>query len=317
MHILIVSDKLSKHPTKDELDTDLEVKQVSKALKALGHEVSLLRFSLNLERIKKRLLSLSPDLIFNLVETLEGCRLLHLAPALFETMTLRYTGGTSQGMMSSSDKLFAKRLLHMEGLPTAPWIGSDAGDSLFGFVGIPLIIKPVAEEASVGITDASVKTFADETSLKEALAGGSLFAETFIQGREFSVSLLTVEGEMMVFKPAEMLFIDYPSDKPTIVGYEAKWEESSFEYIHTQRTFSFPSEDGPLLKTLEDLGAKAFRLFGGKGYARVDFRVDQEGMPFILEVNLNPCIARDSGFVAAAEQAGLTYEQMIAMIIKE
>ncbi|MDY0290092.1 MAG: hypothetical protein RBR15_14800 [Sphaerochaeta sp.] len=316
MHILIVSDKLSKNPTKDELDTALEVKQVGKALKALGHEVSRLGFSLNLERVKMRLLIKNADLIFNLVETLEGCRLLHLAPALFEAMGLRYTGGNSHGMMSSSDKLFAKRLMHKEGLPTAPWVEESCPDSLSGFLGLPLIIKPVSEEASVGITDASVKTFADEASLREALAGGSLFAETFIQGREFSVSILTVDEEMMVFDPAEMLFIDYPSDKPTIVGYEAKWEEFSFEYIHTQRSFSFPPEDEPLLARLQALSCKAFLLFGGKGYARVDFRVDEGGAPFILEVNLNPCIARDSGFVAAAQRSGISYEQMIALIIK-
>ena len=316
MHILIVSDKLSKEPTKDELDTALEVKQVRAALKGLGHDVSRLSFSLNLERVKNRLLASRPDLIFNLVETLEGCRLLHLAPALFETMDIRYTGGSSHAMMSSSDKLFAKRLMHKEGLPTPPWLEASNLSSLTGFLGHPLIIKPVSEEASVGITDASVQTFHDEASLKEALASGSLFAETFIQGREFSVSVLTVEGEMMVFDPAEMLFIDYPSDKPAIVGYEAKWEEFSFEYIHTQRTFSFSQEDEPLLKTLQELSRQAFLLFGGKGYARVDFRIDEWGDPFILEVNLNPCIAQDSGFVAAAQRAGYTYSQMIAMIIK-
>jgi len=316
MHILIVSDKLSKEPTKDELDTELEVKQVGKALKALGHEVSPLSFSLNMERVKRQLHASNPDLIFNLVETLEGCRLLHLAPALFETMGLRYTGGNSHGMMSSSDKLYAKRLMLKEGLPTAPWLEASDHGALTGFLGHPLIIKPVAEEASVGITDASVQTFHDAASLKEALAGGYLFAETFIQGREFSVSVLAFDEEMIVFDPAEMLFIDYPCDKPAIVGYEAKWEESSFEYIHTQRTFSFSQEDGPLLRTLQELSRKAFLLFGGKGYARVDFRVDEGGDPFILEVNLNPCIAQDSGFVAAAQRSGYTYDQMIAMIIK-
>ncbi len=303
-------------PSKDELDTVLEVQQVTEALKTLGHEVSRLSFSLNLERIKEKLLASSPDLIFNLVETLEGCRLLHLAPALFESMGLRYTGGNSHALMSSSDKLFAKRLMYKEDLPTPPWIEASTTGSLLGFLGRPLIIKPVAEEASVGITDASVQTFHDEPSLKEALAGGALFAETFIQGREFSVSLLTFEGETIVFDPAEMLFIDYPSDKPAIVGYEAKWEETSFEYIHTQRTFSFTQEDEPLLKKLQELSHKAFLLFGEKGYARVDFRIDEWGDPFILEVNLNPCIAQDSGFVAAAQRAGFTYEKMIAMIIK-
>ncbi|MGB4408351.1 MAG: hypothetical protein WBI82_15960 [Sphaerochaeta sp.] len=316
MRILIVSDTLAKEPTKDELDTALEVRQVRKTLKALGHEVSYLLFSLNLERVKKRVLVSNPDLIFNLVETLEGCRLLYLAPALFETMAIRYTGGGSNALMLSSDKLFAKRLMHREGLLTPAWLEASSDEDFSGFLGHPLIIKPVSEEASVGITDASVQTFHDEASLAKALAGGSLFAETFILGREFSVSLLTVKGKTIAFDPAEMLFVDYPSDKPTIVGYEAKWEEASFEYIHTQRTFSFSQEDGPLLKTLQELSLKAFSLFGKKGYARVDFRVDASGEPYILEVNLNPCIAQDSGFVAAAHRFGLTYEQMIAMIIE-
>ena len=210
MHILIVSDKLSKEPAKDELDTALEVKQVGKALKALGHEVSHLDFSLNLQRVKNRINAIRPDLIFNLVETLEGCRLIHLAPALFEAMGIRFTGGSSCAMMLSSDKLTAKHLMRKEGLPTPPWLEEAELDGLAVFLGHPLIIKPVAEEASVGITDASVQTFHDEASLKKALAGGKNFAETFIQGREFSVSVLALGDEMITFEPAEMLFIDYP-----------------------------------------------------------------------------------------------------------
>ena len=316
MHILIVSDKLSKEPAKDELDTALEVKQVGKALKALGHEVSHLDFSLNLQRVKNRINAIRPDLIFNLVETLEGCRLIHLAPALFEAMGIRFTGGSSCAMMLSSDKLTAKHLMRKEGLPTPPWLEEAELDGLAAFLGHPLIIKPVAEEASVGITDASVQTFHDETSLKKALAGGKNFAETFIQGREFSVSVLALGDEMITFEPAEMLFIDYPSNKPTIVGYEAKWEESSFEYMHTQRNFLFSQGDEQLLIALGQLSRKAFLLFGGKGYARVDFRIDECGDPFILEVNLNPCIAQDSGFVAAAQREGLSYDEMIALIIR-
>ena len=219
-------------------------------------------------------------------------------------------------MMLSSDKLTAKHLMRKEGLPTPPWLEEAELDGLAVFLGHPLIIKPVAEEASVGITDASVQTFHDEASLKKALAGGKNFAETFIQGREFSVSVLALGDEMITFEPAEMLFIDYPSNKPTIVGYEAKWEESSFEYMHTQRNFLFSQGDEQLLIALGQLSRKAFLLFGGKGYARVDFRIDECGDPFILEVNLNPCIAQDSGFVAAAQREGLSYDEMIALIIR-
>lgn len=316
MRILIVSDKLAMVPTKDELDTALEVEQVTQALMALGHEVFHASFVLDAKTMGEQILSYHADLIFNLVETLEGSRLLHLAPALFASLKTRYTGGNGEGMLHSSDKLLAKRMMRDAGIPTPPWVEPSDVGPLSAFLGKPLIIKPVAEEASIGITDTSVKSFSNTEALRHELAGNAHFAETFILGREFSVSLLTVGNEMMVFEPAEMLFVDYPADKPTIVGYEAKWDETSFEYLHTQRSFTFSEDDDLLLFSLKELSRRAFQLFGGKGYARVDFRVDEKGNPFVLEVNLNPCIARDSGFVAAAERAELSYEEMIALIIK-
>jgi len=319
MRILIEVDQRSLHPTKDELDTDLEKEQVSEALKALGYEVFEASFSLDLLLVKQQILKSRCDKVFNLVETLEGSRLLHFAPALFEALPVSYTGGTSQGMMLSSDKLLSKRYLALSGVPTPRWIEASQRDMYAQFLGMPLIIKPVCEEASVGITDASVQIFENEQDLAKALQGTAsraLFAEVFIAGREFSLSVMRKKDEVVLFPPSEMLFVDYPDEKPSIVGYEAKWEEDSFAYCHTQRSFLFSQEDQNLLDELKDLTLKVFHLFGGIGYARVDFRIDEEKNPYVLELNMNPCIAKDSGFVAAALQAGLTYEQLIEQIIE-
>jgi D-alanine-D-alanine ligase len=113
---------------------------------------------------------------------------------------------------------------------------------------------------------------------------------------------------------AEMCF-DYPADKPRILGYRAKWDTESFEYQHTQRRFLAADQDVDLQRRLIDIGKKCWSVFGLKGYARIDFRVDSSGQVFVLEMNANPCISDDSGFVAAAIQGGLTQQQLIQRII--
>ncbi len=143
------------------------------------------------------------------------------------------------------------------------------------------------------------------------------FAERFIDGREFNLSILAGPGGPEVLPPAEIVFEGYGDGKPRVVGYRAKWDQGSFEYTHTVRRFDFPAGDAPLLGRLRELSLACHRLFGLRGWARVDFRVDGEGNPFILEVNVNPCISPDAGFAAAVARSGLTYEDAIARILAD
>lgn len=318
MDILIIHDPCPENPAKDEIDTQLQVLQVSEALQSLGHCTGSLDFSLDLLQMKSRINRSKPDYIFNLVETLEGSRLIHFAPALFETMGIPFSGGGSQGMMMSSDKLLAKKIMRYAGVPTPAWVESGALSECPALIGVPVIIKPADEEASVGICDASVGVFHSQKALGEALRSpikNRLFAERFIQGREFNISVLPINGIPRVLPVAEMLFVDYPLDKPKIVGYEAKWHEDSFAYSHTQRTFTFPPADESLLQQLKEISLACWKLFGAKGYARIDFRVDESGQPYVLELNLNPCVTKDSGFTAAAHAAGFDYMQMISLLV--
>jgi len=119
-----------------------------------------------------------------------------------------------------------------------------------------------------------------------------------------------------VLPHAEIRFIDYPSGKRKIVDFRAKWDEASFEYHHTIRCFDFLPEDKQLLEKLSALAKECWQVFGLGGYARVDFRVDNDGNPWVLEINANPCISPDSGFVAAAAMAGINYADFIARILK-
>jgi D-alanine-D-alanine ligase len=112
-----------------------------------------------------------------------------------------------------------------------------------------------------------------------------------------------------------MLFAGVPAGKPRIVGYDAKWVEDSFEYGSTPRRFDFPPQDEALLRRLEGLALAAWGTFAAGGYARVDFRLDADGAPHILELNANPCLSPEGGFAAAMTRAGIDYTAGIARIL--
>jgi D-alanine-D-alanine ligase len=147
-----------------------------------------------------------------------------------------------------------------------------------------------------------------------------MYLEAFVDGREFNLAMLsdgTGKGIPQNLPPAEIRFIGFPKSKPKLVGYKAKWAEGSFEYENTPRSFEFPESDRPLIKLLESVSRSCWELFDLYGYARVDFRVDANGRPWVLEINTNPCISPDSGFIAAASQAGLGIDEVVRRIVSD
>jgi D-alanine-D-alanine ligase len=120
-----------------------------------------------------------------------------------------------------------------------------------------------------------------------------------------------------VLPPAEIDFEAFPAGKPRIVGYAAKWDEEAMEFAGTPRKFDFPKADAPLLDRLAGLALDCWRLFGLAGYARVDFRVDSRGQPWILEVNANPCLSADAGFAAALCRAEISFVRAVEWIVND
>jgi D-alanine-D-alanine ligase len=299
----------------DEADTIVAAECVQAALERLGYRSALLHMDLDGTCIEN-LAAERPAMVFNLVEALRGdAALAHLAPSLLEHFHLDYTGARAEAWRLTLSKITTKRLLTSAGLPTPAWSvdGTDEG------LGARVIVKSITEHASHGIDSDSVvlaERAAREIGRRQARFGGRFFAEAYIEGREFNLSVLEDKGQPIVLPPAEIEFVGYPEDRPRIVDYEAKWHEGSFAYENTPRRFQFPSHDEVLLGELQDLALAAWRLFDLSGYARVDFRVDGHGRPMILEVNVNPCLSPDAGFAAAAERAGLSYDRMIGYIVE-
>ncbi|MFZ5563317.1 MAG: D-alanine--D-alanine ligase family protein [Thermodesulfobacteriota bacterium] len=331
MRILILFNRVTDQSAPDEQDVLFQVQAVSHALTALGHEAVPLACGLNLEDLRHSLLSLQPDLVFNLVESLNGQgRMIHLVPILLEAMAIPYTGASAYVLYRTSNKVAAKDLMGQWGVATPAWVGPSSllktrrtrlnpGDRL---PNQSWIIKSVWEHASFGLDENAVvcpDTLGDllnEMNRRTQVLGGDCFAEHYIPGRELNIALLEEAGKPRTLPVAEIRFEGYDGEKPSIVSYRAKWDPRSFEYTHTIRSFDFSAADEPLLNQLTAIARHCWDLFQLKGYARVDFRVDDCGNPWVLEVNANPCLSPDAGFAAMLERAGVPYEQAIEAIVR-
>jgi D-alanine-D-alanine ligase len=303
----------------DEQDVLVQAEWIGRTLAGLGYTPVAVPLTLDLAAARARLVALKPAFVVNLVESVDGQgRLIHLAPALLDTIGLLYTGSATEAIFLTSHKPLAKQMMAAAGIPTPPWIATAAEAPAFAG---PYIVKSVWEHASIGIDDGSI--VADPKKLpalfrrRQRRHGGDWFAERFIDGREFNLALLAGPGGIELLPPAEMLFRDYPPGKPRIVDYAAKWDADSFEYNNTVRRFDLPAGDAALLERLRAVALDCARLFDLHGYARVDVRVDEAGTPWVLEVNANPCLSPDAGFAAAASAAGLDGPAVLQRIIAD
>ncbi len=320
MRLLLVHNAVPPGAPPDEADVLVQAAAVQAALEHRGHTVKRYACGLDLRGLEEAVGSASPDLVFNLVEGLGGHgRLIHLVPAVLEAVGVPYAGCPADAIHLTSHKALAKRLMQDAGLPTPPWLTGGPFDGNTRRTG-RWIIKSVWEDASLGLDDdALVDGGRTEVSpllaAREGTPGAPWFAEAFVEGREFNIAVLDGPQGPRILPHAEMLFQDFPEGKPRILGYAAKWDEDSFEYAHTVRTFDIPAADRSLLDELSRQALACWALFGMRGWARVDFRVDAAGRPWILEANANPCLAPDAGFAAALDRAGIPFHEAVDSIV--
>lgn len=308
----------------DDQDTLVQLEEISSILKSLNIEPHGVAFNDSVGEVERDLFRIKPDFVFNLVETLNGTdSLIYLAAALYEKMKIPYTGCSAISLSMLASKIHQKQMLRQAGLPTADFFcdeieADSSGDPYFS--GGPWIVKSDSEHASVGMSsDSVVQTVAEakqKIEQKKLAFGGEWFAERFIDGREFNLSLLPIEnGKLRVLPPAEICFVNFPKDKPKIVDYAAKWDTDSEVYQATQRSFEFAPGDQSLLLKLEKICHQCWQIFGLRGAARIDFRIDANGSPWILEINANPCLSSDAGFMVAAKKAELSAQDVIKKLM--
>jgi D-alanine-D-alanine ligase len=299
----------------DEIDTLISAEAVAGALAELGFRSEPVAIDLNLNDIEA-LKRQSPRLVFNLVDAVRGDgRLAPVIPALLDAVGLPYTGAHSDAWLETLSKVATKAKLERAGLPTPAFSVDGSGldpEALY-------IVKSAWEHGSLGLDASSVVRGGDTAKCigeRNAQFGTAHFAERYLDGREFNLALVETRGRARVLPISEILFENWAADAPRIVGYDAKWTPESAVYASTPRRFGLERTEPKLAARLQTLAVAAWDLFSLSGYARVDFRLDGDGSPSILEVNVNPCLNPDAGFAAAGAEAGLTYPELIGKIVE-
>ncbi|HVE80514.1 MAG TPA: hypothetical protein VNA89_16735 [Gemmatimonadaceae bacterium] len=284
------------------------IEAVEGALAADGHEV--VRVPVNpdgrwVERVRKAKF----DLAFNLCEGIDGLGAMEPAViAALEMLALPYTGSSSWTTALCLRKHVVNGLLERAGLPVPRWALAARGCSAPA-VGFPAICKPAAEDASVGVEQRSVvRSMRALQQRVEAMHARweEVLVQRFIDGREVNVGVL---GDQAL-PVAEIDFAAMPRGMWRIVSYQSKWMTGSPEDLGALP--ACPADLPPeLAAELQRLALAAWQVVGGWGYGRVDFRVDAQGRPWILEINANPDLALDAGMARMARAAGIDYSALV------
>jgi D-alanine-D-alanine ligase len=301
----------------DELDVLDQVAFIEQNLKLL--EITVYRKGIT-NRFMDEISALAaekPDFIFNLVESIDNKgELNYFIPALLNLHGIPFSGNPLEAMFITSNKTLASKTMRDAGINNpASYLPSEYKKLI---PGRKYIVKPIWEDGSLGITGESV--FECMPGFEERLKGlddSHWFVEDFIDGREFNISVLAGKDGPEVLPPAEIVFVNYGVNKPRIVDFKAKWEMDSFEYINTVREFPGDKINEKLIKSLKETALACWHLFGLKGYARIDSRIDSNENVFVIEINANPCISPDGGFVAATKEAGYPFIDVIQRIIND
>jgi D-alanine-D-alanine ligase len=301
----------------DELDVLDQVAHIEKHLVDLGISVYRKGITVGFMSEVAELANEKPDFVFNLVESINNKgELIYFVPALLNLYSIPYSGNSLESIFLTTNKTICSNALKKAGINNP---GSYL-PSQFKLLkpGRKYILKPIWEDGSLGITSESV--FECKPGFEERLKGlddSHWFIEDFIDGREFNISVLAGKDGPEVLPPAEIVFVNYDASRPKIIDFKAKWEMDSFEYINTVREFPGKKINNRLVTNLKDAALSCWHLFGLKGYARVDVRTDSNDNVYVIEINGNPCISPDGGFVAATREAGYPFTDVLKRIIND
>jgi D-alanine-D-alanine ligase len=301
------------HPdVESEQDAATTAESVRQVIEQAGHEVECLGLIHEPDRLVAELRGRRPDVVFNLFEGTPdlGCDEAYAAGVL-DWLGIPFTGCPPQALYLARVKPLTKYALAGAGLPTPGFFVVEHLPAPTCRLPWPVIVKPAVQDASVGLDQGSVVRSQKELRARvEYLFSsyGPVLVEQYIPGREFNVGIIEAP-ELRILPISEIVFAD--RDQPgywPIVTYDAKWRTESREYQATVP--SCPARiRAELARKLGQLAVRAFRLLGCRDYARVDFRVDAVGQPYILEINPNPDYSPTAGLARNLAAAGISHQQ--------
>jgi D-alanine-D-alanine ligase len=291
------------------------------ALGALGHATEHLAIFDDLDLLRQKLASFAPEVIFNLADQFKNNRGFDQNIVSFlEMQGVPFTGCGATGLVLCKHKGISKKILSYHRIHTPNFVVIPRGQRVARprQLKFPLLVKPVKEEASYGIAQASfVETdeqFRERVTFIHEKHDGDVIAEEYIAGRELYVSLMG-NLRLTVFPIRELVFREVPPDEPKIATYRAKWDEEYRKRWGLQNQFAEDLEPA-LVAQIEQTCKRIYRLLTIDGYARIDLRLTTANEVYFIEANPNPILAADEDFAQSAGKAGLPYPQLVDRIIR-
>jgi len=289
-------------------------------LRALGHEAEPLGVEQDLGIIRSTIDSWKPHIVFNLLEAFHNVSLFEPnVVSYLELLRIPYTGCNPRGLLIAKDKGLSKKLMAYHRIPVPEFTVFHRGLKirLPKRLAFPLIVKSLTEEASLGISQASVVE--DEQKLRERVSfihesvGTDALVEQFIEGRELYVGVMGNQ-RLRVFPVWEMQFSKMPDNVHRIATERVKWSNKYQEKYGIQ-TAELKDASDSVVEHIQHLSKRVYRSLDLSGYARIDLRMDADEKLYVLEANPNPQIAEIEDFAESAKQAGVPYKQLLQQII--
>jgi D-alanine-D-alanine ligase len=293
---------------------------VTNTLATIGHDIYPVGLGADVGVIRETMAEVRPHLAFNLMEafhevgTFDQNVVSHL-----ELLRLRYTGCNPRGMILSRDKALTKKILSYEGLPTPASVVVPVGrrPRRPATLTYPLIVKSLTQDASYGISQASVVT--NENKLTERVSyvhdglGTDAIVEQYVEGRELYVGVIGNE-QPRAFPVWEMKFTSMPTSLHRIATARVKWS-ALYQRKHGIRCGSARLPRHGMAESIQQLAVRTFRALQMNGYGRIDIRLDAAGQPWVLEANANPQLAYGEDFAESAHHGGMSYEALLQQIL--
>lgn len=327
LKILALFDAIAPTTIDQDLSKELKTEDwkteanVLVALAELGHIVEHLAIFDDLNLLRQKLDTFQPDVLFNLADQFKNNRAFDQNIVSFlEMHGVTFTGCGSTGLTLCKHKAISKKILgyHRIRVPEFTVIARGQRCTRPGRLKFPILVKPLKEEASYGISQASfVETdeqFKERVQFIHTSYDCDVIAEEYIAGRELYVSVIG-NHKLEVYPIRELVFKEVPPDEPKIATYRAKWDEEYRKRWGLQNQFA-NGLDPALARNIMRTCKRIYRLLTIDGYARVDLRVTPANEIYFIEANPNPILAADEDFAQSALKAGLTYPQLIKRIIR-
>lgn len=291
------------------------------ALRELGHTTEYLAIFDNLDLLRQKLESFQPDVIFNLADQFKNNRAFDQNIVSFlEMYGVPFTGCGSTGLTLCKHKGISKKILSYHRIHTPAFVIIARGKRIArpAKLRFPILVKPLKEEASLGISQASFvsndEQFKERVQFIHDKYANDVIAEEYIHGRELYVSLMG-DLRLQEFPIRELVFKEVPPDEPKIATFKAKWDDEYRERWGLKNQFA-EDLDSAVARNIQQTCKRIYRLLTLDGYARMDLRLTANNEVYFIEANPNPILAADEDFALSAAKAGVPYPQLIDRIAR-